>query len=70
MKQKKDKRMQKDITNSFQARFCTVTPFSKYFSMVLFIVMPFVGGVVGYGLHAVIETDNTVIIQCLPESNS
>lgn len=51
--------------------FNTVTPLSKYLAMVLFVALPFIGGLVGY-LYAperVIEVEKIVIQKPAPESN-
>jgi len=50
----------------------TVTPFSKYLALVLFIILPFIGGWIGYNYspEKIVEVDKAVIKEVVVEINS
>jgi len=62
---------QTEVTEANQSQFHTVTPLSKYLAMGLFIVLPFLGGWIGYTYapEKVVEVEK-VVIKEVPSDSS
>lgn len=59
-------------TTTFKKHFCTVTPLSKYLAMVVVIMLPFIGGYVGYHYapEKVVEVERAALQEIKEQSEA
>ena len=56
-----------NIFTEFPDSLRIVTPFSKYLSMVMFVLLPFIGSYIGYmyATKQVVESEKSILSECL-----